>query len=191
MASVLDALQARPTWVGRRVGPYLMVREIGHGGMGAVYLAVRADDEYRKQVAIKVIRSSARRPRSSSSASGTSGRSSRTSITRTSRACIDGGSTEDGSPYFVMEYVDGLPIDRVLPGATSCPSTRASRCSVEVCAAVHYAHQHLVVHRDLKPSNILVTADGVPKLLDFGIAKLLDADAGRARGPDADGACAS
>ena len=171
---LLDELQGALGWSGRRVGPYLLVREIGHGGMGAVYLGIRADDEYQKQVAIKVVRSSfdpafiAQRFRHE--------RQILADLDHPNVArLIDGGSTEDGSPYFVMEYVDGLPIDRY------CDANRLSvddRLTLfrHVCTAVHYAHQHLVVHRDLKASNILVTSDGAPKLLDFGIAKLLDAD---------------
>jgi eukaryotic-like serine/threonine-protein kinase len=172
--ALLDRFQGPVKWSGRRVGPYLLVREIGHGGMGAVYLGVRADDEYEKQVAIKVVRSSfdpayiAQRFRHE--------RQILADLDHPNVArLIDGGSTEDGSPYFVMEYVDGLTIDRY------CEVNRLSidaRLTLfrDVCAAVHYAHQHLVVHRDLKAGNILVTPDGAPKLLDFGIAKLLGVD---------------
>jgi non-specific serine/threonine protein kinase/serine/threonine-protein kinase len=174
-AALLDRLESGPLkWSGRRMGPYVLVREIGHGGMGAVYLGNRVDDEYQKQVAIKVVRSSfdpayiAQRFRHE--------RQILADLDHPNVArLIDGGSTEDGSPYFVMEYVDGLSIDRY------CEANRLSidaRLALfrRVCAAVHYAHQHLVVHRDLKASNILVTADGTPKLLDFGIAKLLGTD---------------
>jgi len=173
-SSVLDRYLGTPKWAGRRLGPYLLLRELGHGGMGAVYLGTRADDEYQKQVAIKVIRSTfdtsdvERRFRHE--------RQILANLDHPNVArLIDGGSTDDGSPYFVMEYVDGLPIDAY---CTANQLSIDARLAVfrSVCAAVHYAHQHLVVHRDLKVSNILVTADGVPKLLDFGIAKLLDAD---------------
>ena len=173
MVAALNALQATPTWPGRRVGPYLLVREIGHGGMGAVYLAVRADDAYRKQVAIKAIQSSfdptfIQRFRHE--------RQILADLDHPNIArLIDGGSTEDGAPYFVMEYVDGLPIDQYCTAHHLSVDARLALFH-HVCAAVQYAHQHLVVHRDLKASNILVTADGTPKLLDFGIAKLLDAD---------------
>ncbi len=170
-----DAPMDVPTWVGRRVGPYLMVREIGHGGMGAVYLAVRADDEYRKQVAIKVIRSTLapafilERFRHE--------RQILADLDHPNIArLIDAGSTEDGSPYFVMDYVDGLPIDQHCLANDLSVNARL-RLFLDVCAAVHYAHQHLVVHRDLKATNVLVTPGGVPKLLDFGIAKLLAPDA--------------
>lgn len=174
VAALLDQFEATPTWTGRRVGPYVLERELGHGGMGAVYLAIRADDAYRKQVAIKVVQSTfdpafiRQRFRHE--------RQILADLDHPNIArLLDGGSTEDGAPYFVMEYVDGLPIDRY------CDVDRLSIDArlvlfLQVCAAVHYAHQHLVVHRDLKASNVLVAADGTPKLLDFGIAKLLDAD---------------
>jgi eukaryotic-like serine/threonine-protein kinase len=154
----------------RRIGPYKLVREIGHGGMGAVWLAVR-DDEFRKQVAIKLIKRGMdsdfilRRFRTE--------RQILASLDHPHIArLLDGGTTEDGSPYLVMEYAEGQPL------ADYCDSrklTTAERLRLfrDVCAAVHYAHQRLVVHRDLKPSNIIVTKDGAVKLLDFGIAKLL------------------
>ncbi|PYQ59153.1 MAG: hypothetical protein DMF53_19250, partial [Acidobacteria bacterium] len=154
---------------GQRVGPYRVVREIGRGGMGAVYLAVRADEEFDQRVALKLV-----------------GLGSAAEIVRRFRAerqilahldhpniakLLDGGTAEDGRPYFVMEYVEGRPIDEY---AGKLPLRERLALFREVCAAVHFAHQNLIVHRDLKPGNILVTADGVPKLLDFGIAKLLD-----------------
>jgi non-specific serine/threonine protein kinase/serine/threonine-protein kinase len=152
----------------------LLVREIGHGGMGAVYLAIRADDEYRKQVAIKVIRSSfdpafiQQRFRHE--------RQILADLDHPNIArLIDGGSTEEGAPYFVMEYVEGLPIDQYCEVNGLSIDARLA-LFLQVCAAVQYAHQHLVVHRDLKAGNILVIAEGLPKLLDFGIAKLLDSD---------------
>jgi non-specific serine/threonine protein kinase/serine/threonine-protein kinase len=158
--------------VGRRVGPYELVREIGRGGMGAVYLATRADDEYRKQVAVKVIRSNHDpefiRQRFQHE------RQILADLEHPNIArLIDGGSTKEGLPYFVMEYVDGLPIDRHCHDHGLSIVARLELFRT-VCAAVHYAHQHLVVHRDLKAGNILVTAEGVPTLLDFGIAKLID-----------------
>ena len=170
--ALLDQLHDPLRWSGRRIGPYLLVREIGHGGMGAVYLGRRVDDEYKKDVAIKVVRSSfdpahiAQRFRHE--------RQILADLDHPNVArLIDGGSTEDGSPYFVMEYVDGLPIDRYCEANHLSIDARLALFR-DVCAAVHYAHQHLVVHRDLKAGNILVTAGGSPKLLDFGIAQLLD-----------------
>lgn len=157
--------------VGRQFGAYQIIREIGRGGLGAVYLAARADDEYRKEVAIKLVRRGL----------DTDDILRRFRIERQILAqldhpniarLIDGGTTDDGLPYFVMEYVDGEPI------AAYCDShglSTAERLHLfrKVCSAVTYAHQNLVIHRDLKPSNILVASDGEPKLLDFGIAKLL------------------
>jgi eukaryotic-like serine/threonine-protein kinase len=158
--------------VGRTVGRYRVVREIGRGGMGAVFLAERSDGEFEQKVALKVVRRSfadpelARRFRRE--------RQILASLNHENIArLLDGGVSEEGEPYLVMEHVEGLRIDDY------CDARRLNargrlRLFVRVCDAVAYAHQHLVVHRDIKPSNILVTADGTPKLLDFGIAKLLD-----------------
>ena len=158
---------------GYRVGPYQFVRRIGRGGMGAVWLATRFDQEYRKQVAIKMVKRGMdsqeilRRFRTE--------RQVLANLDHPNIAClIDGGSTPDGLPYLVMEYVEGTPIDQDCE-RRKCSISERLHLFRAVCSAVHYAHQNLVVHRDIKPSNILV-ADGVPKLLDFGIAKLLSPD---------------
>ncbi len=155
-----------------RIGPYRLQRCIGQGGMGTVYLAIRDDDTFQRRVVVKLARfgmenaEALRRLRTE--------RQILASLDHPYVAELyDGGSTEDQLPYFVMEYVEGVPID------TFCDTNQLSideRLTLfrKVCSAVHYAHQNLVVHRDLKPSNILVTADGEPKLLDFGIAKLLN-----------------
>ena len=156
---------------GRHFGAYQVIREIGRGGLGAVYLAARADDEYRKQVAIKVIRRGLdtddiiRRFRTERQILA---QLDHPNIAR----LIDGGTTDDGLPYFVMEYVNGEPINAYCD-ANALATTERLTLFRKVCAAVTYAHQNLVIHRDLKPSNILVTQEGEPKLLDFGIAKLL------------------
>jgi eukaryotic-like serine/threonine-protein kinase len=156
---------------GRRVRAYRLVREVGRGGMGAVYLAVR-DDEFKQRVAVKLIRRGMdtddvvrrfRRERQVLAALD------HPHIAR----LLDGGTTEDGLPYFVMEYVEGWPITEYAD-AKRLTTPERLKLFAEVCAAVHHAHQNLVVHRDLKPSNIIVTADGTVKLLDFGIAKLLN-----------------
>lgn len=158
---------------GRKFGAYQLIREIGRGGLGAVYLAARADDEYRKEVAIKVIRRGLdtddiiRRFRNERQILA---QLDHPNIAR----LIDGGTTEDGLPYFVMEHVNGEPITAYCD-ANALPATERLSLFRKVCAAVTYAHQNLVIHRDLKPSNILVTQEGEPKLLDFGIAKLLSA----------------
>ena len=173
-AALVDQLQRTSRWTGRRVGAYRLVREIGCGGMGAVYLGVRADDAYEQEVAIKVVRSTFE-----SAVIEQRFRAERQILADLDHPniarLIDGGATDDGSPYFAMEYVDGLAIDRYCDANQLSLSARLE-LFCHVCAAVNYAHQHLVVHRDLKASNILVTADGVAKLLDFGIAKLLSAD---------------
>ncbi|MGB2901387.1 MAG: serine/threonine-protein kinase [Candidatus Acidiferrum sp.] len=159
---------------GQNIGPYRVIRKIGQGGMGAVYLAARADEAFQKKVAIKLIKRGQdsedviQRFRSERQILASL---DHPNITR----LLDGGTTEDGLPYFVMEYIQGQPID------TYCDShklgiTERLRLFQDVCAAVHYAHQHLVIHRDLKSGNILVTAEGVPRLLDFGIAKLLGSE---------------
>jgi eukaryotic-like serine/threonine-protein kinase len=156
---------------GRKFGAYQLIREIGRGGLGAVYLAARADDEYRKQVAIKVIRRGLdtediiQRFRNERQILA---QLDHPNIAR----LIDGGTTDDGLPYFVMEYVRGEPITAYCD-ANALPTADRLTLFRKVCSAVTYAHQNLVIHRDLKPSNILVTQEGEPKLLDFGIAKLL------------------
>ncbi|MBA3345597.1 MAG: serine/threonine protein kinase [Gemmatimonadales bacterium] len=158
---------------GTRIGPYEVLREIGRGGMGAVYLAARADDQYRKQVAIKLVGSGIESPELRRRFLAE--RQILASLDHPNIARLfDGGVTDAGSPYFIMEYVEGAPIDEYCDvGRLSVDARLALFASV--CDAVQFAHQNLVVHRDLKPGNILVTAQGVVKLLDFGIATLLDA----------------
>ncbi len=169
--TVAPSAEGEQAHVGRRIGVYQIVEEIGRGGMGKVYRAVRADDQYQKEVAIKVVRrgfdtdSGLRRFKAERQILATLDHSN---IAR----LLDSGSTKDGLPYVVMELVEGQPIDQYCDGHNLSLVERLQLFRM-VCAAVHYAHQHLVVHRDLKPGNILVTAEGVPKLLDFGIAKLL------------------
>lgn len=154
------------------IGPYKIIRRIGQGGMGAVYLAARDDDQFKKQVAIKLIRRGMdsefvlRRFRNE--------RQILAGLDHPNIArLLDGGTTEDGRPYFVMEYIEGKRITDYADEHRLETAERL-RLFVQVCSAVHYAHQNLVIHRDIKPSNIIVTADGTPKLLDFGIAKLLN-----------------
>ncbi|HWL93135.1 MAG TPA: serine/threonine-protein kinase [Phycisphaerae bacterium] len=160
--------------VGRRAGAYELLRLLGAGGMGHVYLAQRADGQFEKQVAVKVIRCSLqddevlRRFRIEQK---TLASLEHPNIAR----LIDGGMTEDGLSYLVMEYIEGAPIDQHCRRENLSLEKRLQLFRL-VCDAVHFAHQHLVVHRDLKPANILVTPAGQPKLLDFGIAKLLDED---------------
>jgi tetratricopeptide (TPR) repeat protein len=166
-----ESFEADTLSPGQVIDRYRVIREIGRGGMGAVFLAERADDEYKKQVALKLIKR------------GTD----TDSVLRHFRnerqilagfdhpniaRLLDGGTTEAGLPYFVMEYVEGLPIDEYCK-AHALSVVQRLELFREVCAAVSYAHRRLVIHRDIKSSNILVTAEGVPKLLDFGIAKLL------------------
>lgn len=155
---------------GRRVGPYEIVRELGHGGMGVVYLAARVDQTFDKLVAIKILRRLA-----------TDWAHQRFDEERRILATLDhpniarlldGGTTGDGLSYFVMEYVDGVPLD-VFCEARALPLLERLRLVREVCAAVGYAHRRLVIHRDIKCRNVLATSDGVPKLLDFGIARLV------------------
>ena len=157
---------------GELIGPYRIVRSLGAGGMGEVFLAERADDQFRQQVAIKLVR----RGLLSRQTQGRlrQERQILASLDHPNIARLyDGGATADGTPYIVMEFIDGEPID------VYCDKRRLTiegrlRLFMTICSAVHRAHQNLIVHRDLKPSNILVTREGVPKLLDFGIAKMLD-----------------
>jgi tetratricopeptide (TPR) repeat protein len=170
------AIQGAATLVNQppgMLGPYRLVRLIGSGGMGSVYLAVRADDQYQKQVAIKLMRR---------------GMDTQEMLNRFRQErqilanlehphiarLLDGGAAPDGRPYLVMEYLQGRPLDVYCREAELDLADRC-RLFLKVCGAVSFAHRNLVVHRDLKPANILVDDDGAPKLLDFGMAKLLDA----------------
>ncbi len=160
---------------GTNIGPYRIVQVIGEGGMGMVYQAVRVDDLYRKLVALKVVRR------------GLYGRDAMRRF-ETERGILahlehpniakllDGGTTPDGQPWFVMDFIAGTPIDEHCESA-QLPVDERLRLFLTVCSAVQYAHRNFVVHRDIKPRNILVTSEGDIRLLDFGIAKLLDPDA--------------
>jgi tetratricopeptide (TPR) repeat protein/tRNA A-37 threonylcarbamoyl transferase component Bud32 len=173
---VLAAAAVTVGAVPARVGPWRLVREIGRGGMGQVFLAERSDGQYQQRAAVKLLKRGidseaivARFLRERQILAGLD----HPNVAR----LLDGGIAEDGRPYFVMEHVDGQPItrfadDRRLPIDDRLDLFRT------VCLALEYAHRNLVVHRDLKPSNILVTTDGRPKLLDFGIAKLLSGSDG-------------
>ena len=160
---------------GRRLGDYEILRQLGRGGMGSIYLARRADEAFQKNVAIKILR-----PDVASSDIFLRFQREREILAQLDHPNIarllDAGETEDGLPYFVMEYVEGRTIieyadDQRLPVPERFALFR------QICEAVDYAHQRRIVHRDLKPGNILVTADGRVKLLDFGIARLLEQDA--------------
>jgi tetratricopeptide (TPR) repeat protein len=157
---------------GRRIGPYLMLGQIGYGGMGVVYRAVRDDDVFEKIVALKLVHGGAVPEHLGRLAR------ERQILARLEHpniaTILDGGATEDAEPYLVMEYVEGTPIDAHC-NARGLSTRERLTIFRAVCGAVHHAHQNLVVHRDIKPQNILVTAEGQPKLLDFGIAKLLAA----------------
>jgi tetratricopeptide (TPR) repeat protein len=157
--------------IGRSLGAWRIVDVIGHGGMGVVYRAERADEAFQRRAAIKVVRPGADLTQILE----------RFRVERETLAALDhpniarlldGGTTAEGHPYFVMELVDGIPIDRY------CDEQRLSigarlKLFLQVCAGVQYAHENLVVHRDIKPDNILVGKDGTPKLLDFGVAKIV------------------
>ena len=156
----------------KRIGAYRLIRILGEGGMGVVYLAARDDDQYERLVAIKVIRASL----GHSPTLQLRFRAERQILANLDHPnvarLLDGGVTEDGSPYLVMEYVDGAAIDVFCRERQLALDDRL-RLFRNLCTAIDYAHRHLVVHRDIKPTNVLVNADGEPKLLDFGIAKLI------------------
>jgi eukaryotic-like serine/threonine-protein kinase len=156
----------------RRIGPYRVLRELGRGGMGVVYLAERVDGQYRRRVAIKLLRSSP--DADELHRRFLAERQILASLDHPHIALLlDGGVTDGRLPYLVMEYVDGLPITAYCD-RHRLPIRARLRLFLDVCAAVHHAHQNLIIHRDLKPGNILVTQTGKVKLLDFGIAKLLN-----------------
>jgi non-specific serine/threonine protein kinase/serine/threonine-protein kinase len=157
--------------IGQTVGQYRILQRLGGGGMGVVYLAQRADHQYEKRVAIKLIK------RGMDTDSVLRHFQTERQILATFdhpniAHLLDGGATDDGRPYFVMEYVEGMPVDAYCD-AQQLSIAQRLQLFRQICGAVTYAHRHAIIHRDLKPSNILVDRDGVPKLLDFGIAKVL------------------
>lgn len=158
--------------VGQSIGNYRIVRTLGEGGMGVVYLAERADGEFEQQVALKLAKTALTSPGEIDRF-----RRERQLLVKLNHAniarVIDGGTTEDGQPYFVMEYIEGQRIDNFCD-AQRLTTQQRLELFAQVCDAVEYCHQNLIVHRDIKPGNILVTKDGEVKLLDFGIAKVLD-----------------
>jgi tetratricopeptide (TPR) repeat protein len=162
----------RASLSGRQLGSYRLLDIIGAGGMGTVYRAERIDGQFQKRVAIKVVPAAIHSPelqRRFNSEQQILASLEHPNIAR----LLDAGISSDGIPYFVMEYVDGAPINQYSDSRALGAKERL-RIFQTVCESVQYAHQHLVVHRDIKPANILISADGVPKLLDFGVAKILD-----------------
>ncbi|HYP08861.1 MAG TPA: protein kinase [Bryobacteraceae bacterium] len=157
--------------IGRRIGPYEIVREIGRGGMGSVYQAVRIDDQYIRSVAIKFIAHGM--DTEDALARFRTERQILATLQHPNIAgLLDGGTTTDGRPYIVMEYIEGEPLLEFCQ-KRNLNIERRIELFCDLCSAVHHAHQMLVIHRDIKPANVLVTDQGVPKLLDFGIAKLM------------------
>lgn len=156
---------------GKKIGNYRIIEELGHGGMGSVYLAERADGEFDQKAALKLLHSPFATDQQLERFKNE--RQILASLYHDNIArLLDGGVTEEGQPYYIMEYVNGMPVDQYCDEHALSINERLS-LFMDVCSAVQYAHRKLVVHRDLKPSNILVTKDGRVKLLDFGIAKVL------------------
>ncbi len=158
--------------IGTQMGPYTLTREIGRGGMGVVYQAVRTDGEFVHSVAIKLVRHGM----------GTAHilqrfRAERQILATLQHpniaALLDGGTTSDGRPYFIMEYIEGKPL-LAWCEEKHVPQQQRLEMFQAICAAVQHAHERRVIHRDIKPGNVLVTQDGIPKLLDFGVAKILN-----------------
>ena len=164
-----------PLALPQRIGPYRIDGWLGAGGMGAVYSAIRDDQEFERRVAIKVLQ--LRFPTDEMVRRFRGERQILAGFDHPNIAKLyEGGATDEGLPYLVMELVEGSPLTVYCDEQGLSVSDRI-RLFRKVCAAVQYAHSRLVVHRDLKPTNVLVTAEGEPKLLDFGIAKLLDPEA--------------
>ena len=167
----LPSAAPKQDWIGLRLGPYRIVGEAGRGGMSQVFKAVRDDQQYEKQVAIKLLK-----PGLDTDSLLRRFKAERQILAQLSHPNIahllDGGATEDGAPYLVMEYIEGKPIDAYCDDRELGVTERIDLFR-SLCSAVHYVHQHLMVHGDLKCGNVLVTDQGVVKLLDFGIAKLL------------------
>ena len=171
--TLFDGNSETESLIGIQVGAYRIVERLGRGGMGAVYLAERSDDEYQKQVAIKFIKRGL--PLDVVQQRFRTERQILANLDHQNISrLLDGGRTDHG-PYLVMEYVDGIAIDTYCD-AQDLSTNKRLELFLKVCDAVAYAHRKSVVHRDIKPGNILVNKDGVPKLLDFGIAKLLQSD---------------
>ncbi|MFK8017297.1 MAG: tetratricopeptide repeat protein [Gammaproteobacteria bacterium] len=174
-----DTIGEIEVWVGRRIGVYEITEHIASGGMGAVYAARRADDAFRQRVAVKLL--AAGLASGDARARFLSERQILADLNHPNIAqLIDGGATDEGVPYLIMEFIDGQPIDEY------CDENRLTinqrlRLFQSVCDAVQYAHRRLIIHRDIKPSNILVTKEGIPKLLDFGVAKLMEPDEASAK----------
>ena len=174
MVPSVDSLPPPATRTGSRVGPYILEKELGRGGMGVVYQATRADGTFQRRVAIKILRGD---------------RNAGVFLDRFQQerqilgqlnhphiaAILEGGTTPEGEPYFVMEYVEGVPLTAYCE-SHALNVDRKLDLFLQICDAVQYAHRCLTIHRDLKPGNILVTEAGAVKLLDFGIAKLIDAE---------------
>ena len=172
LSATATSADSQDPLVGRQLSTYKLIRRIGRGGMAAVYLAARADDEFHKLVAIKLVQ-----PGLDSENLLHRFRNERQTLAGLDHPNIvkllDGGSTPEGLPFLVMDYVQGCPVDDYCDQHMLCVDDRL-HLFTKVCEAVHYAHQKGVIHRDLKPGNILVTTGGTPKLLDFGIAKVLN-----------------
>ena len=166
-----SAEQRSRSLIGRVIGQYMIVSVLGRGGSGTVYLGERADKQYSAQVAVKIIDESA------AASFGLRFRAERQILASLNHPNIarllDAGETETHQPYLVMEYIHGEPVDQYCDRKQLDLRARLE-LFLQVCGAVQYAHQNLIVHRDIKPANILVTGEAIPKLLDFGIAKLLD-----------------
>lgn len=174
--NILTAENEEPikSFIGQHIGKYLITKPLGEGGMGAVFLGERTDGEFEQQVAIKLLKHGF-----VSKIALNRFISERKILARLHHRyiaqLIDGGTTSDGIPFLIMEYVEGLPLMEYCHEKNLGLKPRLEIFQ-NICSAVQYAHQHLVIHRDLKPSNIMVTEDGTPKLLDFGISKLVSND---------------
>jgi eukaryotic-like serine/threonine-protein kinase len=173
----VDETAREVTLTGRRIGSYVLLRVLGEGGMGTVFLAARADENYAQIVAIKLIHAAFWQSESILQRF----RAERQILANLNHPNIarllDGGMTPEGSPYLMMEFLDGTPIDEYCRRKGLSIKDKL-QIFQRLCSAVEYAHKNLVVHRDIKPANVLVTEEGIPKLLDFGIAKLLDSGDG-------------
>ncbi len=177
--TVSDNMMVEPARTGERIGPYKLIKKLGQGGMGIVYLAERVDGQFEQQVALKLIKrgmDSEMIVRRFLAERQILARLDHPNIAR----LLDGGMTENGQPYFAMEYVEGIPL---IPYCNAKKLSLKKRLALfqDVCQTVQYAHNNLIVHRDLKPGNILVSREGRIKLLDFGIARVLSSEDGPAQ----------